>query len=97
MLQRFVSQKYELFEYRLNRSDSRVVYTCLFRRNGTDRQQLERFSLKVNFRSQRISAMLWKTTDGNLQPNRTERKFPFGSVMLCRLHSVPFRRKRQRG
>uniref|UniRef100_A0A915HJ22 Uncharacterized protein n=1 Tax=Romanomermis culicivorax TaxID=13658 RepID=A0A915HJ22_ROMCU len=30
-------------------------------------------------------------TDGNLQLNRTERKFPFNSVTLCRLHSVPFR------
>uniref|UniRef100_A0A915KQP9 Uncharacterized protein n=1 Tax=Romanomermis culicivorax TaxID=13658 RepID=A0A915KQP9_ROMCU len=29
-------------------------------------------------------------TDGNLQPNRTERKFLFRSEMLCRLHSVPF-------
>uniref|UniRef100_A0A915J9C9 Uncharacterized protein n=1 Tax=Romanomermis culicivorax TaxID=13658 RepID=A0A915J9C9_ROMCU len=30
-------------------------------------------------------------TDSNLQPNRTEQKFPFPSVTLCRLHSVPFR------
>uniref|UniRef100_A0A915JZZ4 Uncharacterized protein n=1 Tax=Romanomermis culicivorax TaxID=13658 RepID=A0A915JZZ4_ROMCU len=35
-------------------------------------------------------------TDGNLQPNRTERKFLFPSVTLCRLRSVPFRRKRQK-
>uniref|UniRef100_A0A915KDW9 Uncharacterized protein n=1 Tax=Romanomermis culicivorax TaxID=13658 RepID=A0A915KDW9_ROMCU len=33
--------------------------------------------------------------DGNLQHNRTEQKFPFCSVTLCRLHSVPFRRKKQ--
>uniref|UniRef100_A0A915JN33 Uncharacterized protein n=1 Tax=Romanomermis culicivorax TaxID=13658 RepID=A0A915JN33_ROMCU len=26
--------------------------------------------------------MLRKTTDGNLQPNRTGRKFPFGSITL---------------
>uniref|UniRef100_A0A915J4F8 Uncharacterized protein n=1 Tax=Romanomermis culicivorax TaxID=13658 RepID=A0A915J4F8_ROMCU len=36
-------------------------------------------------------------TDGNLQQNPTERKFPFRSVTLCRLHSVPFRRKMQLG
>uniref|UniRef100_A0A915LCN5 Uncharacterized protein n=1 Tax=Romanomermis culicivorax TaxID=13658 RepID=A0A915LCN5_ROMCU len=30
-------------------------------------------------------------TDGNLQPKGTERKFPFRSVTLFRLHSVPFR------
>uniref|UniRef100_A0A915KY10 Uncharacterized protein n=1 Tax=Romanomermis culicivorax TaxID=13658 RepID=A0A915KY10_ROMCU len=34
-------------------------------------------------------------TDGNIQPNRMELKFPFRSVTLCRLHSVPSRRKRQ--
>uniref|UniRef100_A0A915IFI7 Uncharacterized protein n=1 Tax=Romanomermis culicivorax TaxID=13658 RepID=A0A915IFI7_ROMCU len=34
-------------------------------------------------------------TDSNLQPNQTERKFPFRLVTLCRLHSVPFRQKRQ--
>uniref|UniRef100_A0A915J3Q4 Uncharacterized protein n=1 Tax=Romanomermis culicivorax TaxID=13658 RepID=A0A915J3Q4_ROMCU len=32
---------------------------------------------------------LAKTTDGNLQPNRTERKFLFRSVTLCRSYSVP--------
>uniref|UniRef100_A0A915JQ05 Uncharacterized protein n=1 Tax=Romanomermis culicivorax TaxID=13658 RepID=A0A915JQ05_ROMCU len=30
-------------------------------------------------------------TDGNSQPNRTERKFPFRFETLCRLHSVTFR------
>uniref|UniRef100_A0A915HQL5 Uncharacterized protein n=1 Tax=Romanomermis culicivorax TaxID=13658 RepID=A0A915HQL5_ROMCU len=32
-------------------------------RNGTDRQQLETFSLKINFRSQRITAIFYKMTD----------------------------------
>uniref|UniRef100_A0A915J8E1 Uncharacterized protein n=1 Tax=Romanomermis culicivorax TaxID=13658 RepID=A0A915J8E1_ROMCU len=36
-------------------------------------------------------------TDGNLQPNPTEQKFPFRSVTLCRLYSVPFRQKGQIG
>uniref|UniRef100_A0A915J3D1 Uncharacterized protein n=1 Tax=Romanomermis culicivorax TaxID=13658 RepID=A0A915J3D1_ROMCU len=59
--------------------------------SGTDRRQLETFSLKIHFRSEKIIRNLWKTTNGNLQPNRTERKFPFRSVTLCRLHPVPFR------
>uniref|UniRef100_A0A915HII6 Uncharacterized protein n=1 Tax=Romanomermis culicivorax TaxID=13658 RepID=A0A915HII6_ROMCU len=33
--------------------------------------------------------------DGNLQSYRTERKFPFRSVTLCQLHSVPSHRKRK--
>uniref|UniRef100_A0A915JWE6 SAM domain-containing protein n=1 Tax=Romanomermis culicivorax TaxID=13658 RepID=A0A915JWE6_ROMCU len=69
----------------------KVIYTCLFRRNGTDRRQLETFSLKISFQSQRIIAIFQKMTDGNLLSNRMERKFPFRLVTLCRLHSVPFR------
>uniref|UniRef100_A0A915KCL5 Uncharacterized protein n=1 Tax=Romanomermis culicivorax TaxID=13658 RepID=A0A915KCL5_ROMCU len=34
-------------------------------------------------------------TDGDLEPNPTERKFPFRLVTLCRLPSIPFHRKRQ--
>uniref|UniRef100_A0A915J707 carbonic anhydrase n=1 Tax=Romanomermis culicivorax TaxID=13658 RepID=A0A915J707_ROMCU len=41
-----------------------VIYTCLFRWNGTGRQQLELFSLKIHFRSDMITAILRKTTDG---------------------------------
>uniref|UniRef100_A0A915K1Z4 Synaptonemal complex protein 1 n=1 Tax=Romanomermis culicivorax TaxID=13658 RepID=A0A915K1Z4_ROMCU len=59
------------------------------KRNGTDCQQLETFSLKISFRSRRITAIVLKTTDGYLQPNRSGRKFPFRSVTLRRLHSVP--------
>uniref|UniRef100_A0A915INX2 Uncharacterized protein n=1 Tax=Romanomermis culicivorax TaxID=13658 RepID=A0A915INX2_ROMCU len=29
-------------------------------------------------------------THGNLQPNRTERKFPVRSITLCRFHSGSF-------
>uniref|UniRef100_A0A915L4I3 Uncharacterized protein n=1 Tax=Romanomermis culicivorax TaxID=13658 RepID=A0A915L4I3_ROMCU len=35
------------------------------------------------------SGYMIKMTDGNLQPNRTQRKFLFRSVTLCRLYSVP--------
>uniref|UniRef100_A0A915IQ84 Uncharacterized protein n=1 Tax=Romanomermis culicivorax TaxID=13658 RepID=A0A915IQ84_ROMCU len=38
--------------------------TSLFRRSGTDREQLETFSLKIHFRLERITAILLKTTDG---------------------------------
>uniref|UniRef100_A0A915JZC5 Uncharacterized protein n=1 Tax=Romanomermis culicivorax TaxID=13658 RepID=A0A915JZC5_ROMCU len=55
--------------------------------DGIDHQQLETSSLKIHFSSERITAILRKTTDGNSQ--RTERKFLFRSVTLCRLHSVP--------
>uniref|UniRef100_A0A915KMD1 Uncharacterized protein n=1 Tax=Romanomermis culicivorax TaxID=13658 RepID=A0A915KMD1_ROMCU len=58
---------------------------------GTDRLQLETFKQKIHFRSEGITPILYKMTDSNLQPNRTEQKFPFPSVTLCRLHSVPFR------
>uniref|UniRef100_A0A915IGK5 Uncharacterized protein n=1 Tax=Romanomermis culicivorax TaxID=13658 RepID=A0A915IGK5_ROMCU len=47
-------------------------------------------SLKIHFRLERTTAILRKTIDGNLQSNRTERKFPFRSVAFDRLHSVPF-------
>uniref|UniRef100_A0A915HKT8 Uncharacterized protein n=1 Tax=Romanomermis culicivorax TaxID=13658 RepID=A0A915HKT8_ROMCU len=43
----------------------------------------------------RITAILPKTIDDNLHPNLTERKFLFSSATFRRLHSVPFRRKRQ--
>uniref|UniRef100_A0A915I3M3 Uncharacterized protein n=1 Tax=Romanomermis culicivorax TaxID=13658 RepID=A0A915I3M3_ROMCU len=36
------------------------------------------FNLEIDFRSKRISAILWKTTDGNLQPNRTKIFLSFG-------------------
>uniref|UniRef100_A0A915HZH9 Uncharacterized protein n=1 Tax=Romanomermis culicivorax TaxID=13658 RepID=A0A915HZH9_ROMCU len=45
-----------------------TLYTCLFRRNGTDRQQLETFSLKFHFQSERMTAILRKTADSNVQP-----------------------------
>uniref|UniRef100_A0A915HTT2 Uncharacterized protein n=1 Tax=Romanomermis culicivorax TaxID=13658 RepID=A0A915HTT2_ROMCU len=64
------------------------LYLPSTERNGTD-QQLGAFSLKIHFRSERISKILRKTTDSNLQPNRTERKFPCRSVTFRRLHSVP--------
>uniref|UniRef100_A0A915I492 Uncharacterized protein n=1 Tax=Romanomermis culicivorax TaxID=13658 RepID=A0A915I492_ROMCU len=35
--------------------------SCLFRRNRTDRQQLETFSLKIHFLSEKIAAILRKT------------------------------------
>uniref|UniRef100_A0A915IRK2 Uncharacterized protein n=1 Tax=Romanomermis culicivorax TaxID=13658 RepID=A0A915IRK2_ROMCU len=69
----------------------RVIYACLFRWNGMVCQQLETFSLKIYFWSERIIAILWKMTDGN----RMERKFPLHWVTLHRLHSVPFHPKRQ--
>uniref|UniRef100_A0A915IS62 Uncharacterized protein n=1 Tax=Romanomermis culicivorax TaxID=13658 RepID=A0A915IS62_ROMCU len=49
----------------------------------------ETFSLKIHFRSESITAILRKETDGNLQPNRSERKFLFCWLKLCRLPSVP--------
>uniref|UniRef100_A0A915KB65 Uncharacterized protein n=1 Tax=Romanomermis culicivorax TaxID=13658 RepID=A0A915KB65_ROMCU len=66
-------------------------------RNGM--QSTDRNQTKGNFRSVRFGWRLpsvvfhkmAKVTDGNPQPNRTERKFPFRSVTLCRLHSIPFR------
>uniref|UniRef100_A0A915HE26 Uncharacterized protein n=1 Tax=Romanomermis culicivorax TaxID=13658 RepID=A0A915HE26_ROMCU len=67
----------------------------LFRRNGTVRQQLETLSMKIHFRSESITAILWETTDGNPQPSRTERKFAFRSVSLCRLHSVSSKKTNQ--
>uniref|UniRef100_A0A915JPX3 Concentrative nucleoside transporter N-terminal domain-containing protein n=1 Tax=Romanomermis culicivorax TaxID=13658 RepID=A0A915JPX3_ROMCU len=67
----------------------RLIYTCLFRRNGVDRLQLETFGLKVHFRPEKTTAISRKTTDGNLQSNRTERKFPFHSGTFRLLHSVP--------
>uniref|UniRef100_A0A915IMR8 Uncharacterized protein n=1 Tax=Romanomermis culicivorax TaxID=13658 RepID=A0A915IMR8_ROMCU len=50
----------------------KLIYTCFFRWNGTDRQQLETFGLKIHFRSERIAAILWRTTGGNPQPNGTK-------------------------
>uniref|UniRef100_A0A915L734 Uncharacterized protein n=1 Tax=Romanomermis culicivorax TaxID=13658 RepID=A0A915L734_ROMCU len=61
-------------------------------RNVTD-QQLEPFRLKG--RKGYLSANLWKTTDGYLQPNCTDRKYPFRSVTFRPLHAVPFRPERQ--
>uniref|UniRef100_A0A915ID21 Uncharacterized protein n=1 Tax=Romanomermis culicivorax TaxID=13658 RepID=A0A915ID21_ROMCU len=55
--------------------------------DGTDRQQPETFSLKIHFRSGNITAILRKTTGGNLQPDQKERKFPCRSVTFRR--SVP--------
>uniref|UniRef100_A0A915JXP2 Uncharacterized protein n=1 Tax=Romanomermis culicivorax TaxID=13658 RepID=A0A915JXP2_ROMCU len=50
--------------------------------DGTDRQQLETFSSRNQFRPERIALILRQTIDGNLQSNRTK-------------ISIPFRRKRQ--
>uniref|UniRef100_A0A915J5G1 Uncharacterized protein n=1 Tax=Romanomermis culicivorax TaxID=13658 RepID=A0A915J5G1_ROMCU len=56
-------------------------------RNGTDLQQPDTCSLKMRFRSKRISAILWKTSDGDLQ---TERKLSpsFGIVVLTAFRSA---------
>uniref|UniRef100_A0A915K7F1 Uncharacterized protein n=1 Tax=Romanomermis culicivorax TaxID=13658 RepID=A0A915K7F1_ROMCU len=48
------------------------------------------------WQSKKITEILRKTTDGNLQANRTERKFSFRSDTFGRLDSVPFHRKRIR-
>uniref|UniRef100_A0A915HUW7 Secreted protein n=1 Tax=Romanomermis culicivorax TaxID=13658 RepID=A0A915HUW7_ROMCU len=56
-------------------------YTWFFRRNGTDRQHLETLSLKIYFRSERITAIMWKTTAG--------------PPIECCVDCIPFRRKRQ--
>uniref|UniRef100_A0A915ITK7 Ribosomal protein S10 n=1 Tax=Romanomermis culicivorax TaxID=13658 RepID=A0A915ITK7_ROMCU len=64
-------------------------------RNGTDRQKLETFSLKIHFQSERTTAMQLERTkmiDSNLQPNRTLRKFMIRSVTCgdrIPFHSVP--------
>uniref|UniRef100_A0A915J9A2 Helicase ATP-binding domain-containing protein n=1 Tax=Romanomermis culicivorax TaxID=13658 RepID=A0A915J9A2_ROMCU len=57
--------------------------------SGTDRQQLERFSLKIHFRSEGTTAILRITTDGNVQPNRTETSVPFGYVPSMAILPVP--------
>uniref|UniRef100_A0A915INN3 Uncharacterized protein n=1 Tax=Romanomermis culicivorax TaxID=13658 RepID=A0A915INN3_ROMCU len=59
----------------------------LTERNGTHRRQLETFSLKIHFPSERIFSILRKTIYNSLQSNRTERKFPFRSVTFRR--SIP--------
>uniref|UniRef100_A0A915HTG2 Uncharacterized protein n=1 Tax=Romanomermis culicivorax TaxID=13658 RepID=A0A915HTG2_ROMCU len=50
-----------------------------FRRNGRNREQLETFGLKI-IRSERITAIFWKTTDSNFQPNGTKIFLSFGYV-----------------
>uniref|UniRef100_A0A915KR76 Uncharacterized protein n=1 Tax=Romanomermis culicivorax TaxID=13658 RepID=A0A915KR76_ROMCU len=40
---------------------NRLIYTCFFRRNGMDRQQLETLSVEIHFWSERITETLWKT------------------------------------
>uniref|UniRef100_A0A915JDL6 CFA20 domain-containing protein n=1 Tax=Romanomermis culicivorax TaxID=13658 RepID=A0A915JDL6_ROMCU len=56
--------------------------------DGTDRQRLETFSLKIHFRSERTTAILRKTTDGKVQPNRTETSVPFAYVPSIAFRSV---------
>uniref|UniRef100_A0A915L774 Uncharacterized protein n=1 Tax=Romanomermis culicivorax TaxID=13658 RepID=A0A915L774_ROMCU len=82
-----VSNKIAVTVGRFPQNYIRAIYTCLFRWNGIVRQQL---SLKIHFRSETTPAILGKTTDGNVQPNRTERKLSFPSA---RLNSVPFGEK----
>uniref|UniRef100_A0A915K2S4 Uncharacterized protein n=1 Tax=Romanomermis culicivorax TaxID=13658 RepID=A0A915K2S4_ROMCU len=61
---RFAKQnQFKLKDFAHRRPIERAIYTCSFRRNGRDRQQLETFSLKINFRSEKITAFLRKTTD----------------------------------
>uniref|UniRef100_A0A915KYX4 Uncharacterized protein n=1 Tax=Romanomermis culicivorax TaxID=13658 RepID=A0A915KYX4_ROMCU len=43
----------------------------------------------MHFRSERISAILQKTTDGNLQPNGTKISLSFGHVVSIAFRSVP--------
>uniref|UniRef100_A0A915K5C5 Uncharacterized protein n=1 Tax=Romanomermis culicivorax TaxID=13658 RepID=A0A915K5C5_ROMCU len=66
----------------------RLIYTCIFRWNGTDRQQLETFSLKIDFRLERISAILRKTTDGYLELNDVKISLLFGYVPPVAFRSV---------
>uniref|UniRef100_A0A915KLI3 Uncharacterized protein n=1 Tax=Romanomermis culicivorax TaxID=13658 RepID=A0A915KLI3_ROMCU len=75
-----------------------VIYTCLFRRNGTDCQQVETSSLKIHFRSEMITTILRKTTDGNLptEPNGTKICLSFGNVPSIAFRFVPFCRKTQK-
>uniref|UniRef100_A0A915I2V2 Uncharacterized protein n=1 Tax=Romanomermis culicivorax TaxID=13658 RepID=A0A915I2V2_ROMCU len=53
-----------------------------------DRQQVETLNLKIHFRSERTSAISWKTTDGNLQPNGTKISLSFGNVVSLVFRSV---------
>uniref|UniRef100_A0A915K8B3 Uncharacterized protein n=1 Tax=Romanomermis culicivorax TaxID=13658 RepID=A0A915K8B3_ROMCU len=38
-----------------------------------------------------LPGFVFKTTNSNLQPNQTKRKFPFRSLTLCQLHFGSFR------
>uniref|UniRef100_A0A915KHC8 Uncharacterized protein n=1 Tax=Romanomermis culicivorax TaxID=13658 RepID=A0A915KHC8_ROMCU len=54
-----------------------------------DRQQLETFSLEINFRSEKIKAILRRMTDDNLQPNGTEISLSFVYIPLIAFRFVP--------
>uniref|UniRef100_A0A915K737 Uncharacterized protein n=1 Tax=Romanomermis culicivorax TaxID=13658 RepID=A0A915K737_ROMCU len=47
----------------------------------------EKTSPIIHSRSESITAILRKTTNGNVQLNRNERKFPYRSVTFGILHS----------
>uniref|UniRef100_A0A915IV83 Nucleoporin Nup54 alpha-helical domain-containing protein n=1 Tax=Romanomermis culicivorax TaxID=13658 RepID=A0A915IV83_ROMCU len=46
-------------------------------------------TLNIYFRSETITAILWKTNDGNFQPNGTKISLSFGYVPSIALRSVP--------
>uniref|UniRef100_A0A915J1N9 Uncharacterized protein n=1 Tax=Romanomermis culicivorax TaxID=13658 RepID=A0A915J1N9_ROMCU len=55
-----------ILDEKLSRSKGHLYLPFSTERNGMDRQHLETFTLKIDFRSERTTAIFWKMTDGNL-------------------------------
>uniref|UniRef100_A0A915JQB8 BTB domain-containing protein n=1 Tax=Romanomermis culicivorax TaxID=13658 RepID=A0A915JQB8_ROMCU len=60
-----------------------------------DRQQLETFSVVIHFRTERLTAILRKMTDGNFEPNRTKIFLSFDYVPSIAFRSFPSEKARR--
>uniref|UniRef100_A0A915K7A5 Uncharacterized protein n=1 Tax=Romanomermis culicivorax TaxID=13658 RepID=A0A915K7A5_ROMCU len=79
--------------YDIVRTPLKAIYVPFStERKGTNRQQLETSSLKIHFKSKRITAIPWKTTDGNVTSNRidgTKISLSFGYLVSISFRFVP--------